>query len=97
MYLFDKAAQAVRLSPGADISQKVLHMADGFRAAFNSYMLSFHLVDLLIGIAGAVIVWLVVYTKGKNARKFRKNTEYGSARWGTHEDIAPYMDENPRK
>lgn len=96
VYLFDKAAQAIRLSPGADASQKLLHLGDGFSTALASPLPSFHPTDLLIGIAGAVIIWVTVYVKGKNAKKFRKNMEYGSARWGTHEDIAPYMDENPR-
>ena len=92
VYLFDKAAQGIRLAPGADASQKLLHLADGFGSAFASPLPSFHPIDLLIGIAGAVIMWVVVYVRGKNAKKFRKNTEYGSARWGTHEDIAPYVD-----
>ena len=96
VYLFDKAAQAIRLSPSADASQKLLHLGDGFSTALASPLPSIHPIDLLIGIAGAVVVWVTVYVKGKNAKKFRKNMEYGSARWGTHEDIAPYMDENPR-
>ena len=92
VYLFDKVAQGIRLAPGADASQKLLHLADGFGSAFASPLPSFHPIDLLIGIAGAVIMWVVVYVRGKNAKKFRKNTEYGSARWGTPEDIEPYMD-----
>ena len=92
VYLFDKAAQAIRLAPGADASQKLLHLADGFGSAFSSLLPSIHPLDLLIGIAGAVIMWVVVYVKGKNAKKFRKNMEYGSARWGTAEDIRPYVD-----
>lgn len=92
VYLFDKAAQAIRLAPGADASQKLLHLADGFGSAFSSLLPSIHPLDLLIGFAGAVIMWVVVYVKGKNAKKFRKNMEYGSARWGTPEDIEPYMD-----
>ena len=92
VYLFDKVAQGIRLAPGADASQKLLHLADGFGSAFASLLPSFHPIDLLIGIAGAVIMWVVVYVRGKNAKKFRKNTEYGSARWGTPEDIEPYMD-----
>ena len=86
VYLFDKVAQGIRLAPGADASQKLLHLADGFGSAFASPLPSFHPMDLLIGIAGAVIMWVVVYVRGKNAKKFRKNTEYGSARWGTPED-----------
>ena len=95
-YLFDKAAQAIRLAPGSNASQKLLRLGDGFRTALANPLPSFHPIDLLIGVAGAVVVWIAVYVKGKNAKKFRKNMEYGSARWGTPEDIAPYMDENPR-
>ena len=60
--------------------------------AFSNIMPSLHPIDLLVGIAAAVVIRLVVYFKGKNAKKFRKNLEYGSARWGTREDIAPFMD-----
>ena len=95
-YLFDKAAQAIRLAPGSNASQKLLRLGDGFRTALANPFPGFHPIDLLIGVAGAVVVWIAVYVKGKNAKKFRKNMEYGSARWGTPEDIAPYMDENPR-
>ena len=95
-YLFNKAAQAIRLAPGSNASQKLLHLGDGFRTALANPLPSFHPIDLLIGVAGTAIVWITVYVKGKNAKKFRKNMEYGSARWGTPEDIAPYMDENPR-
>ena len=92
VYLFDKAAQAAWLSPGLDMSAKILHLGDGFTAAFSSIAPSFHPVDLLIGIAGAVIVRLIIYFKGKNAKKYRKGMEYGSARWGSAEDIKPYID-----
>ncbi len=92
VWLFDKAGAAVRLSPGADASAKLLHLGDGFTAAFSSIAPSFHPADLLIGIAGAVIVRLIIYTKGKNAKKYRRGTEYGSARWGTADDIKPYTD-----
>lgn len=87
-----KLGQAVRLAPGVDFSQKALHIMDGFKTAFSSMMPSFHPIDLLVGVAAAVIIRLFVYFKGKNAKKFRKNTEYGSARWGTQEDIAPFVD-----
>ena len=92
VWLFDKVGAAVRLSPGADASAKLLHLGDGFTAAFSSIAPSFHPADLLIGIAGAVIVRLIIYTKGKNAKKYRKGVEYGSARWGNAEDIKPYID-----
>ena len=92
VYLFDKVGAAIRLSPGADASGKLLQLGTGFAAAFSSIAPSFHPADLLIGIAGAVIVRLAVYFKGKNAKKYRKGMEYGSARWGCAEDIKPYAD-----
>ena len=92
VYLFDKVGQAVRLAPGADLSGKVLSLADGFSAAFTNPLPSLARMDLLIGIVGAVLIRLIVYVKGKNAKKYRKGIEYGSARWGTAEDIKPYTD-----
>ena len=91
VWLFDKVGAAVRLSPGADASAKLLHLGDGFTTAFSSIAPSFHPADLLI-VAGAVIVRLIIYTKGKNAKKYRRGTEYGSARWGGADDIKPYTD-----
>ncbi len=93
-YLFDKVAQAFRLTPGADLSAKLLSIGDGFTAAFSSLAPSFHLTDLALGIAGAVILRAAVYMKGKNAKKYRHGMEYGSARWGTPADIAPFMDKD---
>ena len=90
--LATKLGQAARLAPGFDFSSKVLHIMDGLTMAFENIMPSFHPIDLLVGIAAAVIIRLAVYVKGKNAKKFRKNLEYGSARWGTREDIVPFMD-----
>ncbi len=92
VYLFDKVGAAVRLSPGMDASAKLLHLGEGFTAAFASAAPSFHPADLLIGIAGAVAIRLAVYLKGKNAKKYRKGIEYGSARWGNADDIKPYTD-----
>jgi type IV secretion system protein VirD4 len=94
VYLFGKVSQAIRLAPGTDASQKLLNLGDGFSTAFSNAFPSFNPTDLLIGLAGALIVWIAVYVKGKNAKKFRKNMEYGSARWGTADDIAPYIDPN---
>ena len=94
VYPFDKLAQAFRLAPGADLSGKLLSIGDGFTAALSSLWLSFHPTDLLIGIAGAVILRMAVYLKGKNAKKYRHGIEYASARWGTAADIAPYMDKD---
>ena len=93
-YPFDKLAQAFRLAPGADLSAKLLSIRDGFSMAFASPAPSLEPADLLIGIAGALILRLAVYMKGKNAKKYRHGMEYGSARWGTPADIAPYMDKD---
>ena len=87
-----KVGQGWRLAVGGDFSAKMLHLLDGFAAAFQSALPSFHPIDLCVGIAIAVIIRLVVYVKGKNAKKFRKNMEYGAARWGGAEDIAPFVD-----
>ena len=92
VYLFDKVGQAVRLSPGADLSGKLVSIGSGFSAAFSNALPSFNPMDLLIGIVGAVVIRLAVYVKGKNAKKYRKGMEYGSARWGNAEDIKPYID-----
>ena len=92
VYLFDKLCQGIRLAPGADASEKLLHIGQGFSAAFASLAPSFHLLDLCMGAAGAVLIRLAVYSKGKNAKKYRRGIEYGSARWGTPADIAPYAD-----
>jgi len=90
--LATKFGLAWRLAEGADASAKMLSLLDTLATAFSSPMPSFHAFDLCVGILTAAVIRLAVYVKGKNARKFRKNMEYGSARWGTHEDIAPYID-----
>ena len=90
--LATKLGQAARLAPGTDFSSKALHIMEGLSAAFQNAAPSFHPADLCVGIAVALCIRLAVYVKGKNAKKFRKNVEYGSARWGTREDIAPYID-----
>ena len=87
-----KLGQAWRLAPGMDFSGKTLHLMEGFAAAFQSALPSFHPIDLCVGAAAALLIRLAVYVKGKNAKKYRKNVEYGSARWGKPEDIAPYVD-----
>lgn len=88
-----KLGLAWRLAGGADMSAKLLSfMSKGLGDAFSSLWPSFHPIDLLVGIGIAGIIRGVVYVKGRNAKKFRKNMEYGSARWGTHDDIAPYID-----
>ena len=95
VWLFDKLCQAVRLAPGLNASEKLLRIAQGFTEAFASLWLSLHPLDLLLGVAGAALVRLAVYLKAKNAKKYRRGVEYGSARWGRPEDIAPYVDPVP--
>lgn len=75
-----KLGEAWRLAPGADASAKLLGLMDGFAAAFQSALPSFHPVDLLVGLCCGAALRLAVYIKGKNAKKYRKNIEYGSAR-----------------
>ena len=87
-----KLGQTWRLAEGADLSERILHLLDGFSAAFQTAAPSFHPFDLCFGIAAAAGIRLAVYIKGKNAKKYRKNMEYGSARWGTAEDIKPFID-----
>ena len=86
-----KLGQMWRLAPGADFSAKVLGLMDGFAAAFQSAAPSFHPADLLVGLLCGAALRLAVYVKGKNAKKYRRNVEYGSARWGNAQDIAPYI------
>ncbi len=86
-----KLGQAWRLAEGADASQKLLHLLDGISAAFQNSLPSFHPFDLLVGLVCGVLLRAAVYYKAKNAKKFRRNMEYGTARWGTAADIAPYI------
>lgn len=90
--LFTKASQAWRLSAGYDFANKVLNLTSGFAIAFENPLPSLHSQDLLIGFLFGAILRLVVYIKGKNAKKYRKGIEYGSARWGNTEDIRPFVD-----
>ena len=86
-----KIGQAYRLAAGADLSEKLRHIGDGFAAAFVSPYPSFHLQDLTIGLLCGAALRLAVYIRGKNAKKYRKDVEYGSARWGTSADIQPFV------
>ena len=86
-----KLGQAWRLAAGADASEKLLHIMDGFAAAFQSALPSFHPADLVVGLLCGAALRLAVYMKGKNAKKYRHGAEYGTARWGSSQDIAPYI------
>ena len=87
-----KLGQAWRLAAGADASEKLLHIMDGFAAAFQSALPSFHPADLVVGLLCGAALRLAVYMKGKNAKKYRHGMEYGSARFGNAKDIVPYID-----
>ena len=84
--------KAWRMAEDADATQTLLNLPDALGAAFSPPIPSLHPFDLLTGAVTAALLRAAVYLKGKNARKYRKNREYGSARWGTREDIAPYID-----
>ena len=85
--------EAWRLAEGADMSAKLLGFFDTFMVALSNPLPSFHPLDLVIGILCGAGLRLAVYLKGKNAKKYRHNEEYGSARWGTAKDIEPFMDQ----
>lgn len=87
-----KIGQAIRLAPGNGFEGKALHMMEGLTYAFSDILPSFHIFDIFLGATIAAGIRLAVYLKSKNAKKYRKNEEYGSARWGTHDDIAPFQD-----
>ena len=84
--------EAWRMAQGADASEKVLSLISVLPAALSSFWPCLHPLDLLVGLCCGAALRLAVYLKGKNAKKYRHNIEYGSARWGTHDDIAPYVD-----
>ena len=76
-----KIGTAYRLAAGAGFGEKLLGLGQTIGAAFASFAPGLAPLDLLVGIVGAVIIRLIVYVKGKNAKKYRKGAEYGSARW----------------
>ena len=86
----DKLAYSYRVAE----ENKIMALVKGIAEVFKSPLFSFNPLDMLIGVFGALALKGVVYLKGKNAKKYRQGIEYGSARWGTAEDIKPYIDEN---
>ncbi len=80
------------MSEGEQFAIKLYNAFLNFSMAFENPLPSFHPTDVVVGIVGAVAVRLIIYFKGKNAKKYRQGMEYGSARWGTPQDIKPYMD-----
>ncbi len=87
-----KFGQAWRFTGGAELGEKIMNLGEGFLAAMENPLPSVQPFDLCVGIAVAVVMRLIVYGKSQNAKKYRKNEEYGSARWGKPEDIVPYID-----
>ena len=91
----DRAFFLYRNSPGEDMGNKLLYAMEHADRIFTGILLSFDLRDLLVGVTVAVILKLLVWQKQSDAKKLRKGIEYGSARWGTAEDIKPYMSDDP--
>ena len=91
-YFCDKIAWLWRVSPGSNVSDKMMAAMNGMNDLFSNPLPSFFPKDLLVGIVGGVALRLVVYFKAKNAKKFRQGVEYDSARWGNAKDIEPYVD-----
>ena len=93
LWLFDKAGECYRLAAGADMVTRLMATISDLGTAISRNPLpSLHPRDLLVGLIGAAAIWFAVYWKGKNAKKYRHGVEYGSARWGTAEDIKPFID-----
>lgn len=90
-YAFNKVSQAFTSAAGTELGDKIMNGMDGLGEVFLNPLPSFNPIDILVGIAGGVIIKLAIYIKGKDAKKYRKGCEYGSARWGNAEDIKPYM------
>ena len=93
--LCTKLSEAIRLTPGDKFLDRFRLLSVGFSAAFQSWLPSLYPVDLLIGLCAGVLLALAVWVKRQNAKKFRRNVEHGSARWGTAKDISPFMDPDP--
>jgi len=94
-YLANKLTQAISMAVGKDISEKVLNLNTGFEAAFINPLPSLHTTDLIAGVIGAIFITIALEMKKQNAKKYRKGTEYGSARWGNRKDIEPFIDPKP--
>ena len=91
-WFFSKIGTAYRIAPGTDFGTKLMGMLDTFPKAFETYWPGLGGIDLLVGLAGAAGMYLLIQSKIKQAKKFRRDAEYGTARWGTKEDIKPFVD-----
>ncbi len=95
-YVGNKFSQIFRLLQGGDALDRFIAIFSNPEYIFQNPWPSFNLQDLIVGLLFAGFMKLIVVVKGQNRKKFRKGMEYGSARWGTAKDIAPYVDKNPR-
>ncbi|WP_330621406.1 type IV secretory system conjugative DNA transfer family protein, partial [Coprococcus comes] len=90
-WFFSKIGTAYRIAPGTDFGTKLMGMLDTFPKAFETYWPGLGGIDLLVGLAGAAGVYLLIQSKIRQAKKFRRDAEYGTARFGTKEDIKPFV------
>ena len=90
-----KLGEAYRLAPGDNLQQRLTGFMGTLNTALSNPLPSFHPQDLLVGLIGAATIYFIVWYKKKNAKKYRKNAEYGSACWGNKKDILPFLDSNP--
>ncbi|WP_297710665.1 VirD4-like conjugal transfer protein, CD1115 family [Dysosmobacter sp.] len=91
-WFFSKIGTAYRIAPGTDFGTKLMGMLDTFPKAFETYWPGLGGIDLLVGLAGAAGMYLLIQSKIRKAKKFRRDAEYGTARFGTKEDIKPFVD-----
>ena len=91
-WFFSKIGTAYRIAPGTDFGTKLMGMLDTFPKAFETYWPGLGGTDLLVGLAGAAGMYLLIQSKIRQAKKFRRDAEYGTARFGTKEDIKPFVD-----
>ena len=91
-WFFSKIGTAYRIAPDTDFGTKLMGMLDTFPKAFETYWPGLGGIDLLVGLAGAAGVYLLIQSKIRQAKKFRRDAEYGTARFGTKEDIKPFVD-----
>ena len=96
-WFFSKIGTAYRIAPGTDFGTKLMGMLDTFPQAFETYWPGLGGIDLLVGLAGAAGVYLLIQSKIRQAKKFRRDAEYGTARFGTKEDISRLLTLNFRK
>ena len=87
-WIADKICYIYRITEG----NKIIALVQGIAEFYKAPLFSFHIIDISIGVIAALLIKCAVYVRGKNAKKYRNGIEYGSACWGTREDIAPYVD-----